>query len=415
MPRKLINAIKEHSLPLNDQSLDRIIEAIGNARIVMIGEASHGTSEFYTIRAELSKKLIEEKGFNVIAVEGDWPSAQAVNRYVKGYGEEPDSARELLLKSFHRWPSWMWANEEIESFLEWLKKKNTSLDKKVGFYGIDLYSLYESIDEVLNFLSENPKYNVDLEHARKAFSCFEPYNRMPEHYSLSAAHFTDECIHEVSSLLKSLRSNEERYPDKYEEDLNVIMNALVAKNAEAYYREMMKDANSWNTRDEHMVEAINELANYHGEDAKIIIWEHNTHIGDASETSMKNEQMINVGQLIREQYGKDNTFAVGFGTYQGTVIASDRWGDPLQVMEVPASKLNTWEGQLHAASQEDQVLLFTNENRELFNDWIGHRAIGVVYHPEYEAFGNYVPSRVGSRYDAFIFINHSNALRPLKE
>ncbi|WP_413366187.1 erythromycin esterase family protein [Lysinibacillus sp. 3P01SB] len=415
MPRKLISAIKEQSLPLNDQSLDKVLEAIGNARIVMIGEASHGTSEFYSIRAELSKRLINQKGFNVIAVEGDWPSAQAVNRYVKGYGNEEESARDVLLKSFNRWPTWMWANEEIEQFTEWLKEKNTLLDKKVGFYGIDLYSLYESIDEVLNFLSENPQYNVDLEHARKAFSCFEPYNRMPEHYALSAARFTEECISEVSSLLKSLRNHEEQYPDKHEEDLNVIMNALVAKNAELYYREMMQDAISWNTRDQHMVEAVNELIKYHGEDAKIIIWEHNTHIGDASETDMKNEQMINVGQLIREQYGKDNTFAIGFGTYEGTVIAADSWGDPLRVIDVPPAKLNSWEGQLRAAGEENKVLLFTEDNRELFNEWIGHRAIGVVYNPEFEAYGNYVPSRVGSRYDAFIHIHQSTALRPLKE
>lgn len=413
MTRKMVAAIKEQSLPLNEQSLDNIIEAIDNAQIVMIGEASHGTSEFYTIRAELSKRLINQKGFNVIAVEGDWPSVQGVNRYVKGYEEGDESARDILLKSFNRWPTWMWANEEVGKFTEWLKEKNTTLDKKIGFYGIDLYSLYESIDEVLNFLSENPKYKLELEHAKKAFSCFEPYNKMPEQYALSAAHFTDECISEVSSLLKSLRSNEERYSDKYEEDLNVIMNALVVKNAEAYYREMIQDAISWNTRDLHMVEAINELIKYHGEDAKIIIWEHNTHIGDASETSMKEEQMINVGQLIREQYGKDNTFAIGFGTYQGTVIAADSWGEPLKIIDVPASKLNTWEGQLHAAGEEDKVLIFNEENRELFNDWIGHRAIGVVYNPEFEAYGNYVPSRVGSRYDAFIFIDHSKALRPI--
>lgn len=415
MPRKLINAIKEQSLPLIDQNLDKIIEAIGDARIVMIGEASHGTSEFYTIRAELSKRLIEQKDFHIIAVEGDWPSVQAVNQYVKGYGNEEAYAKEILVKSFNRWPTWMWANEEIEAFTKWLKDKNESCDHKVGFYGIDLYSLYESIDEVLKFLSENPKYEVDLEHAKKAFTCFEPYNRMPEHYALSTAKFTGECISEVSSLLKSLRSNEEHYSDEHEEDLNVIMNALVAKNAEAYYRAMMQDAKSWNTRDTHMVEAINELMKYHGEDAKIIIWEHNTHIGDASETDMKDEGLINVGQIMREQYGKENTYAIGFGTYQGTVIAADSWGDPLEVIEVPPSKLSMWEGQLHAAGAEDKILLFTDENREIFNDWIGHRAIGVVYNPAFEAYGNYVPSRVGSRYDAFIFIDESNALKPLKE
>ena len=408
-----MQAISDHSLPLNDESLNKIVETIGDAQIVMIGEASHGTSEFYTIRAELSKKLIEQKGFQLIAVEGDWPAAQAVNRYVKGYSTEGETANDMLINAFDRWPTWMWANKEVATFTEWLKAFNRNREKKIGFYGIDLYSLFESIDEVLKFLSKNPQHQVDLEHAKRAFTCFEPYNRMPEHYALSAAHFSDECITEVASLLHSLRNHSEQYSNEQEEDLNVVMNALVAKNAEIYYREMMSDEKSWNTRDYHMVEAINELRKYYGEETKIIVWEHNTHIGDASETSMKNEQMINVGQVIREQYGKENTYAIGFGTYEGTVIAADQWGDPFEIIKVPPAKLTKWEGQLHAAGAEDKVLLFNDENRDLFNDWIGHRAIGVVYNPAYEAYGNYVPSRVGSRYDAFIYIERTTALRPL--
>lgn len=412
MTKKLIQAISQNALPLNDGSLNKIVEAIGNAQIVMIGEASHGTSEFYTIRAELSKKLIEQKGFQLIAVEGDWPSAQAVNRYVKGYSAEGETTKNVLTTAFHRWPTWMWANEEVATFTEWLKETNRHREEKIGFYGIDLYSLFESIDEVLQFLSNHPEHQVDLEHAKKAFTCFEPYNRMPEHYALSAAHFSDQCISEVTSLLRSLRHHKEQYSSKHEEDLNIVMNALVAKNAESYYREMMSDEKSWNTRDYHMVEAIHELRKYYGEETKVIVWEHNTHIGDASETSMKNEQLINVGQVIREQYGKDNTYAIGFGTYEGTVIAADRWGDPFEIINVPPAKLSKWEGQLHAASPADKVLLFNDENRALFNDWIGHRAIGVVYNPAYEAYGNYVPSRVGSRYDAFIYIDQTNALHP---
>ena len=412
MTKKLIQAISQNALPLNDGSLNKIVEAIGNAQIVMIGEASHGTSEFYTIRAELSKKLIEQKGFQLIAVEGDWPSAQAVNRYVKGYSAEGETAKDVLTTAFHRWPTWMWANEEVATFTEWLKETNRHREEKIGFYGIDLYSLFESIDEVLQFLSNHPEHQVDLEHAKKAFTCFEPYNRMPEHYALSAAHFSDQCISEVTSLLRSLRHHKEQYSSKHEEDLNIVMNALVAKNAESYYREMMSDEKSWNTRDYHMVEAIHELRKYYGEETKVIVWEHNTHIGDASETSMKNEQLINVGQVIREQYGKDNTYAIGFGTYEGTVIAADRWGDPFEIINVPPAKLSKWEGQLHAASPADKVLLFNDENRALFNDWIGHRAIGVVYNPAYEAYGNYVPSRVGSRYDAFIYIDQTSALHP---
>ena len=413
MKDKLIHSISEHSLPLNDTSLNKMVEAVGDAKIVMLGEASHGTSEFYTVRAELSKMLIEQKGFQLIAVEGDWPSAQAVNRYVKGYSEESTTAKEVLKKAFHRWPTWMWANEEVAAFTEWLKEVNTKRQQKVGFYGIDMYSLFESLDEVLNFLSDHPEHKVDLEHAKKAFSCFEPYNRSHEHYAISSVQFSDACIREVTGLLSSLRNHKDKYSSQQEEDLNVVMNALVAKNAESYYREMMSDEKSWNTRDYHMVEAIHELRKYYGEETKIIVWEHNTHIGDASETSMKDEQLINVGQVIREQYGKENTYAIGFGTYEGTVIAADRWGDPFEIIPVPPANIDKWEGKLHAASPEDKVLLFTEENRQLFNEWIGHRAIGVVYDPAYEAYGNYVPSRVGSRYDAFIFIDKTSALRPL--
>ncbi|MER2106279.1 MAG: erythromycin esterase family protein [Solibacillus sp.] len=415
MTKKLIQAISEHALPLSDASLNKIVEAVGDANIVMIGEASHGTSEFYTIRAELSKKLIEQKGFQLIAVEGDWPSAQAVNRYVKGYSAQDETAKDVLMKAFHRWPTWMWANEEVATFTEWLKELNKNREQKIGFYGIDLYSLFESIDEVLTYLSNHPEHQVDLAYAKKAFTCFEPYNRTAEHYALSAIQFSDECIREVASLLRSLRDHKEQYSSKQEEDLHVVMNALVAKNAEAYYREMISDEKSWNTRDHHMVEAIHELRNYYGEDTKIIIWAHNTHIGDASETSMKDEQLINVGQVLREQCGKENIYAIGFGTYTGTVIAADRWGDPFDIIQVPPAKRSKWEGQLHTASPEDKVLLFTDENRALFNDWIGHRAIGVVYDPAFEAYGNYVPSRVGSRYDAFIYIDQTNALHPFQQ
>lgn len=417
LSKKLVKAIQSHALPLHEKStIDAIIDAIGDAEIVMLGEASHGTSEFYTVRAELTKRLIREKGFSLIAVEGDWPSAQEVNQHIKGFSVKKRSTTELLTEAFNRWPTWMWANEEIEALINWLKDENDQREpeRMVGFYDIDLYSLYESIDEMLKFLKENPSFGVDLELAKKAFTCFEPYNRMPEHYALSTAHFSDECIREVSELLVSIRNHAARYGEGQEEDLNLAMNALVAKNAESYYRSMLKEeAISWNIRDTHMVEAIQKLKEYHGAGAKVIVWEHNTHIGDASETSMKNEDMLNVGQLIREQYGRDNTYAIGFGMYAGTVIAAENWGDPLQRMTVPPARFNTWEGQLHAAGEEDKVLLFNEENRSLFQDWVGHRAIGVVYHPEFEAYGNYVSSRISHRYDAFIYLDETTALKPL--
>lgn len=419
MSRKLVTAIREQSIPLKDPiAFDQLLQKAGDAQVVLIGEASHGTSEFYQLRAEFSKRLIQEKGFSAIAVEGDWPSVQAVNNYVKGYKSAQENLRDLLIRSFSRWPSWMWANTEIESFARWLQEVNQlrAPQQKVGFYGIDLYSLYESIDEVLGFLESNDSYGVDLELAKKAFSCFEPYNRMPEHYALSSAHFTDECIGEVTNLLQSIRSNEERYPHAHEQDLNLEMNALVAKNAEAYYRAMLQDdALSWNIRDTHMTEAIKEIHNYYGKDTKLIVWEHNTHIGDATATSMADQQLINVGQLIREQYGKENTLAIGFGTYEGTVIAGSSWGESYERMTVPPAKFNTWEGQLHAAGAEDKLLIFNDQNRLQFDEWIGHRAIGVVYNPEFEAYGNFVPSRISQRYDAFIYIDQSSPLTPLSE
>lgn len=412
MSKKMRTAIEEQSIPLGNSALAKLVEAAGDADVVMIGEATHGTKEFYEIRADLTKHLITEKGFTIVAVEGDWPSAEAVNRYVKGFGDG-GSAREVLKKSFTRWPQWMWANEVGADFTEWLKSHNAQSDCMTGFYGIDMYSLYESIDELIRFLSDNPRYGADLELAKKAFSCFEPYNRLPDHYALSSAHFTEECITEVSTLLSSIQGNQERYDRHHEENLNIVMNALVAKNAEAYYRELLQEETiSWNTRDMHMAEAVKELKNYHG-GAKIIIWEHNTHIGDASETSMKDAGMTNVGQLMREQYGKQNSYAIGFGTYEGTVIASESWGADCERMVIPPAKFNTWEGQLHAAGGGDKVLLFTDENRQSYTEWIGHRAIGVVYNPEFEAYGNFVPSRVGSRYDSFIFIDQSTAIDPL--
>lgn len=412
----LEEAIKKYAIPYESkEDLTPIIEAIGDAKIVLLGEASHGTSEFYSVRAELSKRLIKEKGFTLIAVEGDWPSSQHINRFIKGYDEEENDVRDVL-KAFNRWPTWMWANKEIAEFALWLKMHNQQkeMPKKVGFYGIDVYSLWESLDELITYLSKtNPEGN-DLELAKKAFSCFEPFNRHPETYAMSSINISDACVDEVSKLLTSIRSHENHYKNAQEADLNLKINAMVAQNAEEYYRAMVRsDDLSWNVRDEHMVEAINEVMDYHGDAAKMIIWEHNTHIGDASATDMAAAGMINVGQVLRRQNKKENVYAVGFGTHRGTVIAAEEWGIPFKRIEVPPAKKNSWEDACHNTGAFNKMLIFNEENRHLFNNWIGHRAIGVVYNPEYEAYGNYVPSKMGSRYDAFIYIEETKALSPL--
>jgi erythromycin esterase-like protein len=417
MTISLLKAIQDYSIPLRkNDDLSAILEAVGDAKIVLLGEASHGTSEFYSVRAELSKRLIAEKGFSIIAVEGDWPPSRQVNKYIKGYEDTKMTTIEAL-KAFNRWPTWMWANKEVAQLVDWLKAHNDELDtsQKVGFYGIDLYSLFESIEEVVTYLVDADPTGEDYKLAKNVADCFEGFNHSTEHYAMATAHFPESCTAQVEALLASIQANEQLYPVEFEQRLNLKLNALVAHNAEKYYRTSFKsDSKSWNVRDEHMVEAINEIRKFHGENAKVIVWEHNTHIGDARATTMKDHGMINVGQLIREQNNKEDVYAVGFGTHRGTVIAGDQWAAPFEIMNVPPATKDSWEYALHEAGAFDKMLIFNAENRDAFARWFGHRAIGVVYHPEYEAQGNYVPTIISERYDAFIFIDKTKALTPLQ-
>ena len=414
MHHKLVHSIEEHEVPIiGEAELNLFIEKVEQAKFVLLGEASHGTSEFYTMRAELTKKLIAEKGFTFVAVEGDWPACQMINRYVKGYDNQKKSVREVLA-AFDRWPTWMWANEEIIDLIEWIKAYNESgkAEVKVGFYGIDVYSLWESMEEVIRYLKEID--SPELEAAQRAFTCFEPFHRNHEKYAMSAGIFSEHCVEEVSELLTSIQRKKKTYPIEEEANLDLQVNALVAYNAENYYRTMaVRDNDSWNIRDMHMTDALNCIMEFYGEAGKAIVWEHNTHVGDASATDMQDEGMINVGQVIREQNPPEDVFIAGFGTYSGTVIAADEWGVNFEVMEVPPAAKGSWEEALHRAGAYDKMLFFDRDNRHLFSETIGHRAIGVVYRPEYEQYGNYVPSVIGARYDAFIFIDQTKALKPI--
>ncbi|MFP7494672.1 erythromycin esterase family protein [Terribacillus saccharophilus] len=414
MDLKVIQAIKKHAIPLTGESdLTIINEKAAKAKYVLLGEASHGTSEFYTVRAEISKKLITEKGFTFIAVEGDWPACQAVNRYIKGYDKENSSARDVL-HHFNRWPTWMWANEEIIDLIEWMKEynKRDDVQPKIGFYGIDMYSLWESMEEVIAYLTKIDSPDVEI--AKKAFTCFEPFNRDNQEYAVSAGIYSEGCIDEVAKLLAAIQKKKNQYPCEQEQQLNLVVNALVAYNAEHYYRSMVvRDEESWNIRDTHMVHALNEVMKFYGSKAKAIVWEHNTHVGDARATDMANNGMVNVGELIRQQNSPEDVFIIGFGTNRGTVIAADEWGVDLDVKVVPKAVRGSWEDLMHRAGAYDKMLFFDKENEHLFEQRIGHRAIGVVYRPEFEQFGNYVPSIMSERYDGFIYIDESSALKPL--
>jgi erythromycin esterase-like protein len=393
-------------------SLDALINDIGDRRIVMLGEASHGTHEYYVWRAAISRRLIREKGFDFIAVEGDWPDCYRINRYVKSY---PDACAEVVpvLRHFDRWPTWMWANWEIAALAEWLREHNRSLplDKKVGFYGLDVYSLWDSMKAMMDYLErEDPQAARSV---KKAISCFEPFQEDEyeyARYSLSG----QGCRDEVVALLKEIRLKAQFLDSDREAGFNTEQNALIAVNAEKYYHSMVGfDSNSWNIRDHHMMETLERLLHFHGPSSKAIVWEHNTHIGDARATDMARSGMVNIGQLARELYGKGKVYLAGFAGYSGTVIAGEAWGAPMEEMPVPEAREGSIEALLHERPGTDCYLLFREESKSMYLSPLGHRAIGVVYDPTREKRGNYVPSVLAKRYDALLFIDQTRALHPL--
>ncbi|WP_281890309.1 erythromycin esterase family protein [Paenibacillus sp. YYML68] len=408
-------AVRRLSHPFHRQEdLNVLIPSCAASRFVLLGEASHGTSEFYSVRAELTRRLISEQGFRFIAVEGDWPACFEVNRYVKGLPGAATTAKDALLQAFNRWPIWMWANEETESLIEWLKFYNESQPPhlRVGFYGIDVYSLWESMEAVIAYLERTNSEHVDA--AKKAFACFGPFGREAQSYGLSASIFGEGCEKEVVELLTKLRIERGRTAAAQEDALDAEMNALVALHAEHYYRTMITDdVESWNIRDRHMTEAVLRIADYYGHGAKGLVWEHNTHIGDARATDMAADGMVNVGQLLREQTPEGSVYAVGFGTHRGTVMAAYGWGETPSVMEVPPARDGSREELLHQLGSGNRIILFDAESENgPLQEPIGHRAIGVVYHPQNER-GNYVPSRMPTRYNAFVYIEETKAVRPL--
>ena len=408
--------VAANSSKVEDESdLDPLMEKIGDARLVLLGEASHGTHEYYMWRARITQRLIKEKGFSFVGVEGDWPDCYRINRFVKGYKDAGEDSMEIL-KSFKRWPTWMWANWEIKAFMEWLREENNDkpIGKKVGFYGLDVYSLWESILMIIDYLDKtDPKA---AEKARAAANCFEPFgDDEGVAYARSTEMVPSGCEDEVIEMLQEIVRKIPQYDSDQEAVFSTEQNAYVTVNAEKYYRAMIKPGpDSWNIRDRHMAESLDRLLSHHGENSKAIVWEHNTHIGDARATRMSTQGMVNIGQLVREKYGKENTVLVGFGSYKGSVIAGKNWGAPMEKMPVPPARANSWEAILHAIEPKDKLMImdggFVDKQPKIP---VGHRAIGVVYRPDQEYYGNYVASMIPSRYDSFIFLDETEALNPI--
>jgi erythromycin esterase-like protein len=417
--RDLATRLGEAALPLDGPSdLDPLIDAIGDARYVLLGEASHGTSEFYTWRTELSRRLILEKQFSFIGVEGDWPDCYRVNRFVKGFNNAGESAAEVL-NAFDRWPTWMWANREVVALAEWLHEHNRHLpaEQQAGFYGLDVYSLWESMSAVVNYLEGiDPGFAVA---ARKAYTCFEPYHGDVQEYARATAMVPTSCEDEAVAVLRALRARAPEFrEDGREAYFNAEQNALVARGAELYYRTMVRGGpTSWNVRDHHMVDTLERLMAHHGPRARAIVWEHNTHVGDARFTDMARAGMVNVGQLVRQEHGVEGVILAGFATHHGTVIAGDEWGAPMQRMRVPGAREGSVENLLHEATGGADALLVFNGDEDGgiagFDAPLDNRAIGVVYDPRRERYGNYVPTIVPRRYDAVLFIDETHAVDPL--
>jgi len=399
-------------LPLRgSRDLDQLVNAIGDARFVLLGEASHGTHEYYTWRAAITKRLISEKGFSFIAVEGDWPDCYRINRFIKGFSDAGKDTFQVL-KKFDRWPSWMWANWEIAALVDWLRDYNKKIQRKVGFYGLDVYSLWESMEVMVEYLRKEDPEAATL--AVKALKCFEPYGEEGHNYAKAVLNMSARCSEEVISLLTSVRRRAPGYDHDPEASLNAEMNARVIARAEEYYRSMVSfREKSWNIRDSHMADTLTAIMDFHGPKGKVIVWEHNTHVGDARFTDMKDDGLWNVGQLVREQHGDQGVFITGFAAYQGTVIAGRYWGAEMEKMRVPSAIKGSAEQILHAQSATDRIILFNEPgvHAEL-DQWLGHRAIGVVYHPESER-GNYVPTLLPSRYDAILYFDRTTALHPM--
>ncbi|WP_448609551.1 erythromycin esterase family protein [Geodermatophilus sp. URMC 60] len=416
-----MTGVRDLALPLRDPAdLDPLLERVGGAPIVAIGEASHGTSEYYAWRAALTRRLICEHGFGFVAVEGDWPDCYRVNRSVKlrpGADADPYDA----LDAFSRWPTWMWANDEVVEFCRWLREVNAGRpeDERVGFYGLDVYSLWDSMQELVGWLRENEPEHVDA--AVRALRCFEPFGEDGAEYAFASRLAPTTCEQAVVDLLRSLceeRGRAEAAQDA-EARFSAEQNAAVVVDAERYYRAMVQgSAESWNVRDVHMVDALDRLLTHTRtgpHPPKAVVWEHNTHIGDARATDMADAGMVNVGQLLRERHGADDVVLVGFGGYRGGVVAGSAWGEQMQRMPVPEARAGSIEAVLHEEVGRDALLVWERGGARPaeLDRRLDHRAIGVVYRPERERWGNYVPTVLGERYDAFLYLEDTSPLRPL--
>jgi len=408
---------RDYAAPLTKpDDLAPLLSAAQDKKLVLLGESSHGTSEFYSWRAEISRRLIEQGGFSFVAVEGDWTTLARLNRYIKHKPDAPESARAALLES-DRWPRWMWANEEFADFAEWLRGYNKMRQPahRTGLYGMDVYATWDALDQLLNwYAAHHPEkkqtvrahYELFASHREDARSYLEALHRGADGASGPAA-----ALEKTKTLWQQAEAPDRNQAFFAKQAAHVVMAG------EAFYRLMNSPGPaSWNVRAGHMHETVGRLLDLYGPESKGIVWAHNTHIGDARATDMAHIGQHNIGQLARQSHGKDNVYLIGFTTYSGEVMAGRQWEAPRQVMNVPAAPADSFEAALKNIGQGDLLLQFPppDQRPEALSRVIGHRAIGVVYNPEMD-LRQYVPTIPARRYNAMIYIEETQALRPLHE
>ncbi len=425
---RLIDAVRQVALPLVGAATDydALLDLIGDARVVLLGEASHGTHDFYEQRAEITKRLIDEKGFIAVAAEADWPDADRVNRYVKGIDDGAGTEAIDSLAGFARFPTWMWRNAVVLDFVGWLRARNDALrhgTPKTGFYGLDLYSLYASIDAVIGYLER-----VDPEAARRArarYACFEHFGVDSQAYGYATSlGLAPSCEDEVVKQLVELRQRAADYARRdgrlvEDEYFSAEQNALVAKDAEQYYREMFRDGvASWNRRDQHMARTLAALAAHferQGLPAKIVVWAHNSHLGDARATELSQTGELNLGQLARERWGHEAAL-VGFTTYEGTVTAASDWDLPAERKRVRPALSGSYENLFHQTGLARFYLPLRGAGCATEGLAKPHleRAIGVVYRPETERMSHYFYARLSEQFAAILHFDRTRAVEPLE-
>ncbi len=411
--------------PLEGKSsnYDALLDITKDASYVLIGESTHGTHEFYQIRIDITKRLILEYSFNAIAIEADWPDAYNINRYIKGDGSILDSVDALA--GFRRFPTWMWRNKVVMEFIDWLKDYNSKVVelKKVGFYGLDLYGLNNSVKEINKYLEKTDPEAAEV--AKQRYSCFDDFKKELQYYGYATTFgLTKSCEEVVSEQLIDLNKKFHRYLKENgsaaDEFFYIEQNALLVKNAEKYYRSMFdsRDA-SWNVRDMHMAETLGNLAKYLTKklhyNAKIIVWAHNSHVGDARATESGSHGQLNLGQLVREKYDRKSVL-IGFLTYSGTVTAASAWDDIAERRMIRPAIYNSYEYFLHNIGISDFFIIFRDmeEMASIIDNNLLERAIGVIYAPQTERTSHYFYANLPKQFDAVIYLDNTTAITPLE-